>query len=268
MLAVIHCIIALYWVHAPPTMPLHAYSTAGHWYGVTASHITAQLQVAALTMGTQYGLLPANISTCSLWLSGAICANITTNHIHLIGWWWSEKIFQYLHTQAFPITCNIAPLMFQKVLSHLSQTCSMPPSSKPWPKAPYFTLFLAMVTSTSVVSAPMGLLPSPEPRPVPPSLPTLSLVGLQGEALHQSIFHTRLRKGGQLINSQLPNTILFYGYIICHTLQWVQVCNCALSSSERRFQFPTFPRIKCRMSESTVQWWLWAASSVLAGLES
>lgn len=66
MLAVIHCIIALYWVHAPPTMPLHAYSTAGHWYGVTASHITAQLQVAALTMGTQYGLLPANISTCSL----------------------------------------------------------------------------------------------------------------------------------------------------------------------------------------------------------
>ena len=61
--------------------------------------------------------LQTDISAHSLPSSGAmamLCTDINSNCICLIGWWWLDEMFHYLHTWAFPITCSIALLMLQK----------------------------------------------------------------------------------------------------------------------------------------------------------
>lgn len=62
-----------------------------------------------------YGVSTPDISACSLCSSGTmamLCTDTDTNKIRLIGRSRSDKMFCYLHTQAYPIMHNIAPLMF------------------------------------------------------------------------------------------------------------------------------------------------------------
>jgi len=62
-------------------------------------------------MGDQHGLQPSDVTARSLRTSGAmalLCANVDTDRIRLIGRWRSDEMFRYLHTQAAPLTKDIA----------------------------------------------------------------------------------------------------------------------------------------------------------------
>mmetsp|Transcript_9230 Transcript_9230/g.13387 ORF Transcript_9230/g.13387 Transcript_9230/m.13387 type:complete len:350 (-) Transcript_9230:545-1594(-) len=117
VLAVVRRVLALRAWNAPPPTPLHAYVDRGKWFGVTASHVTAQLRSAVLAMGAQFGLAPADVSARATRTSGAmalLCAQVDSDRIRLIGRWRSDEMFRYLHTQASPVTAQLAPRMLQR----------------------------------------------------------------------------------------------------------------------------------------------------------
>jgi len=109
--ASIRRIIALRRHHAPPHTPLHSYWDGHRWCCIASTHLTAILRTAILVMGDQHGLQPSDVTARSLRTSGAmalLCANVDTDRIRLIGRWRSDEMFRYLHTQAAPLTKDLA----------------------------------------------------------------------------------------------------------------------------------------------------------------
>ena len=78
------------------------------------AHLTMALRQATQASGHHFSIQAQDISVWSLHSSGAmllLCANVDTNHIHLLGHWCSDEMLHYLHVQAFPIVSTLAPLM-------------------------------------------------------------------------------------------------------------------------------------------------------------
>jgi hypothetical protein len=101
--------------HAPPNLPLYAFFS-GTWYGITTSILTTELWHSANLLGHTMGISAMDISVCSSRSTGAmalLCGNIDTDHICLLGRWWSNEMLCYLHVQAYPIVTHLAPAMLQ-----------------------------------------------------------------------------------------------------------------------------------------------------------
>jgi len=114
VLAVVRRVLALRSWQASGSTPLHAYFDRRRWFGVSSSHVTAQLRSAVLAMGASYGLVPSDVSARALRASGAmalLCAQVDSDRIRLVGRWRSDEMFRYLPTQASPVTAKLAPRM-------------------------------------------------------------------------------------------------------------------------------------------------------------
>jgi hypothetical protein len=62
-------------------------------------------------IGPTMGFLPANISACSLFASGAmvvLCAQVDLDIIQLLGHWCSDEMLHYRCIQDEPVMCDFA----------------------------------------------------------------------------------------------------------------------------------------------------------------
>jgi hypothetical protein len=102
--------------HASPDTPIYSYFEHNKWKLLSSSILSATLRHAVTTIGAQYGIAPADVSTRSLRASGSmalLCAKVDTSHNRLFGRWRSDKMFRYLHVQAFPLIHPLASSMLQ-----------------------------------------------------------------------------------------------------------------------------------------------------------
>ena len=95
----------------PANTPLSCFKTPrGRWTNVTPTMITAHLKATVkLLAGTHLGFTYKDVSTRSLWSSGAmalLCSGVDTDIISLIGHWSSDEMMRYLHVQAKLIMRN------------------------------------------------------------------------------------------------------------------------------------------------------------------
>jgi hypothetical protein len=68
-------------------------------------------------MGASYGILPNDISICSLHSSGAmalLCARVDTDTKRLLGRWHLDEMLCYVHVQAFPLVTPLASQMLRQ----------------------------------------------------------------------------------------------------------------------------------------------------------
>ena len=112
--AIVRRIMCLRQHDASPATPL---ATSWHQHckhSVSASDITTTLRLAVTMLGSEIGLVPADISARSLRAGGAmalLCAHVDTDIIRLLGRWQSDAMMRYLHLQALPAMNRFANLM-------------------------------------------------------------------------------------------------------------------------------------------------------------
>jgi hypothetical protein len=119
--------------NAHPTSPLYTFF-ATCWQSITTTHITTELQAVINVLGHTIGLLPTNISVCSLCASGAmalLCANIDMDRIRLLGRWRSDEMLRYLHVQAHQVVVHIANAMLTNGDFHLIPNFQPQPGLQP-----------------------------------------------------------------------------------------------------------------------------------------
>jgi len=107
--------------NAPPLMPLHTVYTTSGILHVRSIDLTCTIQQSAKALFPITGIDPRELSSHSTRPGGAkalLCARVDSDIIRLVGCWRSDKMFRYLHAQAYPLMHTFA----QQMINHGSFT--------------------------------------------------------------------------------------------------------------------------------------------------
>ena len=86
----------------------------GCWANTMPIDINITLKDAIRSLGLSLDFTPKDVSAKSLNAAGAMALLyyfFKTDIIKLVGWWFSDDMFQYLHMQADPLMRNFIKLM-------------------------------------------------------------------------------------------------------------------------------------------------------------